>query len=228
MRDGRTEPPPATPYVPWALFCAALSSTGGVFIAFSALHLARGEPTDHVMTDRRLLGLLGMELVMALFWVPSLIRRGWSMRHVSRGAVPGDVAVGVLLAVGAYAGYWLTFVVTAIISPGYARAASSIHIGGSVSLWVAALLAVINPVAEEFFYLGFVANVLRPRGAPLAIAASIALRVLVHLYQGPIGVIASLPIGALFGGYYLAARRIWPAVIAHSLLDAVALIGLVQ
>jgi membrane protease YdiL (CAAX protease family) len=45
----------------------------------------------------------------------------------------------------------------------------------------------------------------------------------VHLYQGPLSLISIVPGGLVFAWYYAATRRLWPVVIAHGLLDALAL-----
>ena len=77
--------------------------------------------------------------------------------------------------------------------------------------------------AEEFLSLGFVPNALREEGVAVAFSASVIVRVLVHLYQGPLGIISNVPFGAVLAAYYLATGRIWPAVLAHSAMDLIAL-----
>jgi membrane protease YdiL (CAAX protease family) len=82
---------------------------------------------------------------------------------------------------------------------------------------------VINPIVEEFLYLGFVTNLLRGRGALLAISAGVAVRAVLHVYQGLPSVAAVSALGVVFGGYYFRTRRLWAVIFAHSLFDAVAL-----
>jgi membrane protease YdiL (CAAX protease family) len=199
-------------------------STAGVFIGFSFFHLVWRTRTDDMMTDGGLLGVLALELAMLLAWLRPLGRRGWSLRGVTHPIEPVDVMTGVSVAFIALIGYWILFAVIAAVSPAYARAASAIHIGGSVSAWVAILVSIVNPCAEELLYLGFVANALRKEGAAVAFSASVLLRVLVHVYQGPLGVISNVPFGAVLAAYYLATGRIWPAILAHSVMDLIALI----
>jgi membrane protease YdiL (CAAX protease family) len=145
------------------------------------------------------------------------------MRHVSHPGATHDILVGASIALYAYLAYWLAFMLVAVIAPQYARAASGIYIGGSISPGVAILASVANPVAEEFLYLGFVANALRKEGVGVALSVSVLLRVLVHLYQGPLAFVTNIPVGAVLAIYYLQTRRIWPAVVAHGFLDLVAL-----
>lgn len=228
MTEAMGELPSDAPETSPSLFWAVVSSTAGLFIASSVLHLILRTPTDDLITDWRLLGVLGLELLMALCWVPVLRRRGWTMRHISHPGATRDVFVGASIALYAYLAYWLAFMVVAAISPQYTHAASALRIGGSVSPWIAILVSVANPVAEEFLYLGFVANALRKDGVAVAFGVSVLLRVLVHLYQGPQALLASIPIGAVLATYYLQSRRIWPAVVAHSFMDLMALSRLMR
>jgi membrane protease YdiL (CAAX protease family) len=222
------EPPAGAPELSPQLFWVVVSSTAGLFIAFSLVRLLLEKRTENVMTDWRLLGVLSLESIMALFWVPYLARRGWTMRHVTHRAAPRDLVVGAGLAVAAYLAYWLLFTTAAAAIPDYARTASDMRIGGSVSPWVVLLVSVANLVAEEFLYLGFVANALRKQGLGIALSASVVARVLVHLYQGPMALLASLPIGVTLAAYYLVSSRIWPAVVAHGIMDLIALSRLMR
>ena len=199
-----------------------VSSTAGPFIFQSLRALLRG-PAHDVMTDWRVLVTVGHELVIALCWVALLKRRGWTLRHVTHRAALGDVGAGAALAVYTVLAYWLLFVGVATASPALARAVNTYHMTGSVSLWAVLLLSAANPVFEEFLYLGFVANVLRGKGPVLAVSASVLVRILVHLYQGPIAILTNVPFGATLTVYYLQSRRIWPPVVAHSLVDLLAL-----
>jgi membrane protease YdiL (CAAX protease family) len=45
----------------------------------------------------------------------------------------------------------------------------------------------------------------------------------VHIYQGPLPVVGFAAVGGAWGVYYYRTRRIWPVVLAHGLLDFVAL-----
>ena len=227
MGPSRSEEPPeplaAPPATSIRLFLAVIASTAGLFIGFSCLHLVSGTRTDAMLTDGGLLGVLVLELAMMLAWLRPLGRRGWSLRGVTHPIEPVDVMTAISVAFIAYIGYWALFAVISALAPAYARAASGIHIGGSVSAWVVILVSIVNPCAEELLYLGFVANALRKEGAAVAVSASVIVRVLVHVYQGPLGVISNVPFGAVLAAYYLATGRIWPAILAHTFMDVIAL-----
>jgi membrane protease YdiL (CAAX protease family) len=45
----------------------------------------------------------------------------------------------------------------------------------------------------------------------------------VHLYQGPLRVVGMAALGGALTVYYYRTRRLWPVVVAHGLLDFLAL-----
>ena len=218
----------AAPETSRTLFWAVVASTAGFFVAISVVQLAFRPTMEHRMTDWALVSVVGTEAVMGLIWVPRLARRSWTMRCVTLPFTRRDAVDGLALAIAAYFAYLWSFMMVSATIPELARAARGFHVAGSVSLWAAVLLSVLNPVAEEFLYLGFVANALRREGMGFALSASIVTRVLVHLYQGPIALIANVPFGGILAVYYLRSGRIWPAVLAHGLLDFVALAMLLR
>ncbi len=58
-----------------------------------------------------------------------------------------------------------------------------------------------------------------------ALGASALLRASYHLYQGVSAGLGNLAMGLVFGYFYYRTGRIWPLVIAHFLIDAVAFVG---
>lgn len=112
---------------------------------------------------------------------------------------------------------------------------------GVTAITVAPLLgwAAANAVAEELVVVGWLVTRLRQLwgGAPLddahltrrtvsaIIAASSLLRGAYHLYQGVGAGFGNLAMGVIFAAWYLRTGRVWPLVIAHFLIDAVAFVG---
>lgn len=92
-----------------------------------------------------------------------------------------------------------------------------------ISWWAVYAVSIVNPMAEEFAYLGFATNVLRRRGEFSAIAPAVAARMAVHIYQGPLPVVGMAAVGGVLSVYYYRTGRLWPVVVAHGLLDFLAL-----
>jgi uncharacterized protein len=183
-------------------------------------------PATVAFTDRHLVSLVVEEAVLAALLVPWLVRRGWSPRAVAGAPEPLDVGRGVgvwLLAIGCYALTWILF---AGLQPDAARAlaADDPFTGQPAGALAVIVGSVVNPVFEEFLWLGYGVTRLAPRiGLRSAAALSVALRTSVHLYQGSWVVLAVLPLGVAFTWYYGRTRRLWPVVVAHVLCDAIGL-----
>ncbi len=89
------------------------------------------------------------------------------------------------------------------------------------------LVAFANGWAEEVIVVGFLITRLRQlQVSPIvAVIASSVLRGVYHLYQGFGAGLGNLAMGLVFGYVYLRTGRLWPLIIAHALIDAVAYVG---
>lgn len=95
------------------------------------------------------------------------------------------------------------------------------------TLPVLLLAALENGFLEEVLVVGYLLTRLRQlQVAPwLAILASALLRGSYHLYQGGGQAVGNMIMGLVFGYVWLRWRRLWPLVIAHTLMDVVAFVG---
>jgi membrane protease YdiL (CAAX protease family) len=84
-----------------------------------------------------------------------------------------------------------------------------------------------NAWAEEIIVVGFLMTRLRQlRVNPVAaIALSSLLRGAYHLYQGFGAGLGNVAMGVVFGYAWQRTGRLWPLIVAHTLIDAVAFVG---
>lgn len=89
------------------------------------------------------------------------------------------------------------------------------------------IAAAANAWAEEVLVVGYLITRLRQLGlrenTSLGVAA--VLRGSYHLYQGFGGFVGNLIMGLIFGRIWQRTNRLWPLIIAHTLLDVVAFVG---
>jgi membrane protease YdiL (CAAX protease family) len=79
---------------------------------------------------------------------------------------------------------------------------------------------VVNGFFEEIFVAGYVITALtQVRSMWLAINVSTVIRLLYHLYQGPLGVLYVVPLGLVSGYVFARTRQLWPLILAHILID---------
>ena len=103
--------------------------------------------------------------------------------------------------------------------------------GNLSSVWwtipVYVLAAFENGALEEIVMVGFLFTRWRQAGWgawPIVVLSSL-IRGSYHLYQGFGGFIGNIVMGLVFGWLYLKTGRVWPLVIAHTIMDIFAFVG---
>ena len=84
-----------------------------------------------------------------------------------------------------------------------------------------------NAFAEEMLVVAYLLTRLRQLGVRenVALFGAAVLRGSYHLYQGFGGFVGNLLMGLIFGRVWQRTNRLWPLVVAHTLLDVVAFVG---
>lgn len=108
---------------------------------------------------------------------------------------------------------------------------TSIVMGDLTAAWwtipMYCLAAFMNGTLEEVVMIGYLFTRWGQAGwRPVAmIGVSAVLRGTYHLYQGFGGFISNVVFGLLLGWLYTRTRRLWPLIIAHTVVDIVAFVG---
>ncbi|WP_066527934.1 CPBP family intramembrane glutamic endopeptidase [Corynebacterium bouchesdurhonense] len=120
--------------------------------------------------------------------------------------------------------------------PGLAFYVAAVHLGlskvvvpatSAVQIPTSLLWALANGFGEELVVVAYLCTRLRQLGwKPWQfIAASAVLRGSYHLYQGVSAGVGNIVMGVVFAYYFYRTGRVWPLVLAHFLIDAVAYIA---
>ena len=123
--------------------------------------------------------------------------------------------------------------------PGLAFYFGAVHLGLSKEVvptdfdnaWVEApvllLKSFANAFAEEVVVVFWFMTRLRERRwtLPAALAASSILRGSYHLYQGVSAGVGNIIMGVVYAYFFHKTGRVWPLIIGHFLIDAVAFLG---
>lgn len=197
-----------------------------IFSSIVAILGAGAESAHAVFNDEALLSILIFEIVQAAFLVWFLRIRGWTLEKLGLRITARGTGWGLLLLA-------VTYVVTigaqaiaqnvlpiehALALERYPTAAHGL------SMQLVFLTSTVNGIFEEVFVAGYIITVLKERrGEWIAINVSTVVRMLYHLYQGPIGIITIVPMGLLYGYTYVRTRQLWPLIVAHVLVDIIGL-----
>jgi membrane protease YdiL (CAAX protease family) len=89
------------------------------------------------------------------------------------------------------------------------------------------LSAFSNAWIEEILIVAYLLTRVRQLGwaENAGLLVSAVIRGSYHLYQGPGGFVGNFIMGLIFGRLWQRTNRIWPLVIAHTLLDVVSFVG---
>ena len=159
--------------------------------------------------------MLSYELAAGSLACYFLIRRGWKLQIRALHANWITTGAGLLILLLATPLYWTAYAVGVGIG-GSAEPLREIARSISVSWPLAIAASVVNGAYEELFLVGFIFKVLERYDLKFIIGVSVLLRVIAHVYQGPVGALGIFTLGVLFALVYARYRRIWPLIIAHA------------
>jgi len=166
-----------------------------------------------------MLGLIGMELVFGSIALLVLYMRGYQLSSLYPGPTLAGFSLGIGLYLSSLVASWIAvapFVASQPLQP-----IDTLVSNASVSLTSIIAVALVNGAYEEIFLLGFLLKGLRGYGLSLALGVSLLVRVLYHLYQGPLGAVSVLAFGLVLSLYYVKSSSLFPAVFAHVIADII-------
>jgi membrane protease YdiL (CAAX protease family) len=177
-------------------------------------------------TDGGIYEMVVLEFVCAAISVVILRLRGYDVASLVPEVTLRDTLLGLLLMVVG------NLVANLAVDPFWAghaeqpieRIAHATAVSGPAVL----VLGFVNGTFEEVFLLGFLQRGLQARGLSIALGVTLLVRVLYHLYQGPLGALSVLAIGLVQGLWYARFKRLWSPVFAHVMWDIVGFLAMMH
>ena len=192
-------------------------------ILISTIRIVFRGPAVTVFTDRNLFVSLALQTIIGVSLVVYLSRRGWRPLDVAGSPELQDLFRGLGLWFGLIAIFYLSLLAAYAIVPGIISALRTRPFTGSISSPMVVAGAVLDPIFEEFLWLGYTIPALGNRfGIRTACVGSVLLRVAAHVYQGKLALISILPVGVIMTFYFVKTGRLWPIIVAHIIQDAIA------
>jgi len=193
----------------------------GWFIFVSLTAVAAGFPRGAGFSDSAFVEIIAMELVLGGAALSLLRARGYPVAQL----LPTPSVRGGLIGIGLFVVALLVWGLVAGLFSGsdFARQPiADIMADTQVSTPWVVTLSIVNGLYEETFLVGYLLRGFRASGPALAIGISVLVRLLYHLYQGPIGALSVLVFGVVVSLFYWRTGRLWPIVVAHVLADLLA------
>lgn len=204
---------------PRAEFATVMLVAFGMFVMSSLTTAFDGGPSSPLTNDA-LLDLVVYEAVLLAMLGIFLSLRGWRPSDVGLSPTLKDTAIGGIIVLADY----LVYIVAWSIYSQFASLGSNLPISADLQASNVVLLSLVNGFFEELFVCGYLINAVKKRRSVVfAINVSVAIRLAYHLYQGPIAVPSIVPMGLIFAYWFAKTGRLWPLVVAHALMDFLAL-----
>jgi len=183
----------------------------------------RGRATA-VFTDKNLLLSLALQVIIAGLLLVFLSRRQWRPLDVSGAPELEDLGRGLALWLGLIGIFYVAVLALYMIAPAAVAVLRTRAPSGVISAPVVVAGAVLDPIFEEFLWLGYAIPALGNRfGIRTACVVSVVLRVAAHAYQGRLALLTILPVAVIMTFYFVKTGRLWPVIVAHIIQDAIAL-----
>jgi membrane protease YdiL (CAAX protease family) len=193
---------------------------------FASILSIGADPALQTLDNAALVSLLAMEVAQFLLVGWFLQVRGWTLQKIGIEVTWRGTAMGLVLLAGIFSLLTAIDALGSWVAPvAYADAQSRYpQVAAALSMQLVFIASVVNGFYEEIFVAGYVITALKERrGLWVAINVSTGLRLLYHLYQGPLGVLYVVPVGLIFGFVYARWGGLWPLIVAHILIDVVSL-----
>jgi membrane protease YdiL (CAAX protease family) len=160
-----------------------------------------------------------LQILIPLLYIIWRSDAKWSDIGIVRPGVLSLLVLGPLLAVASLGTDW---VLVKLLDPPEPPAYWVVPV--SAFMWVLFVLILLtNSLVEEFVWRGFILHRLKQLSGSsvFALLTSTFLFATYHIYQGPIYAGLAFLSGLIWGISVLVTRRIWPAVVAHTIHNVV-------
>lgn len=173
-----------------------------------------------------LIGLLFDEIIILILVLIFLKLRNNSVNFKNNLDPLDLLLITIALIVCYYLIYFLIlFIVDTIVINANFSSLFLAKINRNINFPLAAVTSLVNGLFEESIVVGYVIPALSARKSIIyAVNVSVLIRLLYHLYQGPIAALSIVPLGLLFAFVFVKTKNLWPLVAAHAVFDFVGII----
>ena len=159
-----------------------------------------------------------------------LFRQGRNLTSIGFGFSWKDIPKSILVFGLAYLALIVWWLVILAVYAGFGRVANpaprNVEFMSSMLSVSGVLFLLVNPFFEELLARAYVISEVQflTGSSVLAVLASVIIQSAYHLYQGVIPAVLTVLLFTVFSLYFLKTKRIMPVILAHLIIDFLALI----
>jgi membrane protease YdiL (CAAX protease family) len=201
-----------------------------IFVSIYSLFFGSITPTSQVSSAMAFYGLI-YELLALAVMAYVLSRQKQSFRQIGLSFSWKDIPVSFLLLVVSYITFYICYRVLffgyyfifgrSLIRP----VNTQTYLDAGLTIGTI-LFVIVNPIYEELIARAYIISEVKylTGSGLLAIAVSVVIQSLYHLYQGILSTFAIAMMFLTFSVYYIRYKRITPVILAHFYFDLLALL----
>lgn len=210
------------PAAGWGEFLVIMGVAFGLPI-YSSVSIALAANKGGGFSDGSLAGMIIWELTILTALGLLLWLRGWTPTMLGLRFQWRDLKPALVLFVACVAAVQPLNLLAVYLSEA-ANPSFDVFVSGTLSLSAIVALSIVNPIFEEVFVCAYAIRALERRySQSVAVNVGVAIRASYHLYQGALGTLAIIVFGLIVSWWFARTGRLWPAIVAHGLLDLIAL-----
>ncbi|MGO0999716.1 CPBP family intramembrane glutamic endopeptidase [Lysobacter sp. CA196] len=203
------------------VFVLVLAFAWPVFASLTAV--AYPQPPTPI-SGAGLASILALEIPVLAVIAVFLSLRGWNLAMLGPAPGKSDLPLGLALAMLTSVLFSLLLALAPAFGLNLPRVDEAVPVAKDIGWPMVIAVSAVNGFYEEVLVCGYLITAMRGRRSLwTAIHLSTAIRTAYHLYQGSIGVVSIVPMGLLYAWLYARTGRLWPLVVAHIVLDLLAL-----
>lgn len=197
--------------------CFGLSIYGSIQTFFKISSSQSSRSWLYRLTDISLYSITIYEVIILAAVIPFLFVRNWRLKDFNLQFSLRLVGVALLLVIARNIIGSLLYKAFSVIYVATPALEKIVTFKLDVSIYGLIPILVVNSLFEELIVVGYIFKRLENMSAVVVVSVSILIRLLYHLYQGPIAFFVIIPTGLVFALYYWKYKRLTPLIIAHSL-----------
>lgn len=185
---------------------------------------SNNEPIIYTYSNAIFINILFYQVLFMILIFSFLKMRDWNVFDLFKGWSFRQVISGIIVFLIYYGIFYLWYILSNKINIIGHEDLPKLEVLESTSFTLSLItMAIVNVLYEEIFLLGYLGSRLKKIGLTGFFIISLLIRISYHTYQGSAGMLMIAIFGGICTIFYIKYEKIMPILIAHSLLNILAM-----